>query len=93
MGLNISFIGVRYRFQYRFQPGLNEKQIADIFFHLLLAGTLPWVHNSDLGGIEKNPFSAFNIVFIALTSRLKQKQSATKIANLADFRSFWLQQN
>ena len=41
----------------------------------------------DGSGELKNPFSAFNIVFKALTSRLKQKQSATKIANLADFRS------
>ena len=42
MGLNISVFGVRYRFQYRFHPGLNEeKKIADIFFsNLLLAGTL-----------------------------------------------------
>ena len=30
MGLTISVFGVRYRFQYRFQSGLNEKKIANI---------------------------------------------------------------
>ena len=83
MGLNISVFGVRYRCQYRFQPGLKEKESPTFFLICCWQGL--WVHNSDLGGIEKFRFRHSILFSIALTSRLKQKQSATKIANLADF--------
>ena len=93
MGLNISVFGVRYRFQYHFHPGLNEeKKIADIFF-LICCWQGLWVHSSDLGGIEKFRFRHSILFSIALTSRLKQKRSATKIANLADFRSYKISAN
>ena len=85
MGLNISVFGVRYRYQYRFQPGLNETKIADIFSHLLLAGTLGPLLGSRWD--RKVPFTAFNIVFYSPNIQTKAKTISDKNATLADFRS------